>query len=237
MANLILPDPRMEMPELFEPGRKPVGPVEIDWSHPLARGLKAAYLFQRSETDAPLVYEQRPDKNGTTVGFDPAIGAKFTSAGYLILEPSGLYFDMPDFTVVSAGVFPTPLYVSAVYSRWAASADSHLTVTTGRNLRFFSGSTRDSTDAFLADTYTQLAWRRDGANCLFNIDGVDDSGGAQTINANANASAQTTIGCNASNFGQQFAGNIYYLYVYSRALSERDLNDLYLSPYQFLIPA
>ena len=30
MANLILPDPRMEMPELLEPGRKPIGHVEID---------------------------------------------------------------------------------------------------------------------------------------------------------------------------------------------------------------
>jgi len=29
MANLILPDPRMEMPELFEPGRKPIGHVVL----------------------------------------------------------------------------------------------------------------------------------------------------------------------------------------------------------------
>jgi len=36
---LILPDPRFEMPELFIPGKKPVGKVEIDWTHPLARGL------------------------------------------------------------------------------------------------------------------------------------------------------------------------------------------------------
>ena len=45
MANLILPDPRMEMPELLEPGRKPVGPVEVDRSHPLARGLTEVVLF------------------------------------------------------------------------------------------------------------------------------------------------------------------------------------------------
>ena len=45
MANLILPDPRMEMPELLEPGRKPIGPVEVDWSHSLAKSLAQCWLF------------------------------------------------------------------------------------------------------------------------------------------------------------------------------------------------
>lgn len=34
-----LPDKRLISPELGYPGRKPVGPVQIDWEHPLAKGL------------------------------------------------------------------------------------------------------------------------------------------------------------------------------------------------------
>jgi hypothetical protein len=38
--------PRHLMPELLIPGRKPTGPVEIDWEHPLTEKLKGVYLFQ-----------------------------------------------------------------------------------------------------------------------------------------------------------------------------------------------
>ena len=47
------PDPRMGMPELLVPGRKPVGEVEIDWSHPLSRGLK--YCFPILDSNLRLL--------------------------------------------------------------------------------------------------------------------------------------------------------------------------------------
>ena len=38
---VVIPNPRIENGgELLTPGRKPVGNVVIDWSHPLSRGLK-----------------------------------------------------------------------------------------------------------------------------------------------------------------------------------------------------
>jgi len=38
---------RLMQPELLIPGRKPVGPVEIDWTNPLTRGLVllCSYFF------------------------------------------------------------------------------------------------------------------------------------------------------------------------------------------------
>lgn len=41
---LVIPDPRWETSELLYPGRKPVGNVVIDWSHPLTKGLVRYYL-------------------------------------------------------------------------------------------------------------------------------------------------------------------------------------------------
>jgi len=48
MANLILPDPRMEMPELLEPGRKPIGPVEVDRSNKMGRSIYGYTLFRNN---------------------------------------------------------------------------------------------------------------------------------------------------------------------------------------------
>lgn len=43
----IIPDSRFEMPELFEPGRKPVGNVQIDWGNPITRSLELFVLCDR----------------------------------------------------------------------------------------------------------------------------------------------------------------------------------------------
>ena len=37
--GLWIPDRKLEMPSLFEPGKKPTGDVEIDWDNPLTKGL------------------------------------------------------------------------------------------------------------------------------------------------------------------------------------------------------
>lgn len=37
--SFAIPDPRWEEPNLLIPGRKPTGPVVIDWSHPMTAGL------------------------------------------------------------------------------------------------------------------------------------------------------------------------------------------------------
>lgn len=44
-----LPDARFDMPELLTPGRKPIGPVKIDWSHPIANQLHQCYLPRLSD--------------------------------------------------------------------------------------------------------------------------------------------------------------------------------------------
>jgi hypothetical protein len=46
MAGFFIPDPRFEMPELLIPGRKPIGPVVIDWDKSLTRGLEALFIAQ-----------------------------------------------------------------------------------------------------------------------------------------------------------------------------------------------
>jgi len=54
MAALILPDSRFEQPELFEPGRKPVGNVRVDESSVIGQGLVWYNLFNTPQAK-PLV--------------------------------------------------------------------------------------------------------------------------------------------------------------------------------------
>jgi hypothetical protein len=44
MSNMVLP--KFAHPDFARPDRKPVGPVAIDWSNPLTKGLKRAYFPQ-----------------------------------------------------------------------------------------------------------------------------------------------------------------------------------------------
>jgi len=67
--NLDIPDPKFEMPELWIPGRKPTGPVNIDWDNPLAKDLTVFATFEDTTNDgcrnladpgAPGVYGGTP---------------------------------------------------------------------------------------------------------------------------------------------------------------------------------
>ena len=53
--GFFLPDPRFEMPGLFEPGRKPIERVEIDWTNPFAKNLVHCYLFSDTQQLEDLV--------------------------------------------------------------------------------------------------------------------------------------------------------------------------------------
>ena len=53
--SVTIPDPRFEAPELFEPGRKPVGNVVIDWSHQLAKHITHIFMPTPNFRDDLLV--------------------------------------------------------------------------------------------------------------------------------------------------------------------------------------
>ena len=42
----IVDETYLREPNLWVPGKKPIGPVKIDWEHPYTKGLVAAYIFQ-----------------------------------------------------------------------------------------------------------------------------------------------------------------------------------------------
>ena len=98
MAGFFIPDPRFEMPELFEPGRKPVGPVEIGWINTLAKGLDFFYLAGELKDLANMYGVERLDLPSSG-GSDDGDGT-----GYLLAsnEPTGLTCMISNYTFITS---------------------------------------------------------------------------------------------------------------------------------------
>lgn len=113
-----LPDPRWEMPALLTPGRQPLGKVKVDWSHPLARGLKAfmvgdQYWSTTGElvritpkyegSDKGLVYRSDTVGQKIEIGSKPAVGTPAFSVFAIAKMDNASRATAPDEAVVSYG--------------------------------------------------------------------------------------------------------------------------------------
>mgnify|MGYP003646274678 CR=1 FL=1 len=82
MAGFFIPDPRFEMPSLLEPGRKPIGPVEIDFNHPLSRGLLTALYYRDGNVTDLVTGRVMQEINSPSSGvYHPHIGSATETNG------------------------------------------------------------------------------------------------------------------------------------------------------------
>ena len=94
---LIVPDPRWETMELLYPGRKPAGPVQIDWAHPMARGLRVCVIPQGKSALVDLVAGGLSEGTAPTNGGDLVLDN--TSKILVNIQP----FQNDKFTLLWAG--------------------------------------------------------------------------------------------------------------------------------------
>jgi hypothetical protein len=80
MADLIIPDPRWEMPELLYPRRQPVGELAVDYSNPITKDINAAYVFNKLSPGTTGIHKGIIP-NDLFGGFYPINGASWTPAG------------------------------------------------------------------------------------------------------------------------------------------------------------
>jgi len=241
MANLILPDPRMEMPELLEPGRKPIGPVSIDRDH--WAGKYCRYAFIPVNTFADVIHGPLSIKNGT-----PSV-----SAGVATFDADVVEYDSP-FPVYSAITILIKLRRTNVAHHMGIFSDKNKTewgsdVGVSLNLRaessgaLFKIGTSETvttdTSVPIGDWFTLAAVSQPGEFNKIYINGT-----AATVNANqswsdySQASTNVRIGTyfdEATNFC--FDGDIEYIYLFESGFSADKIQALHRSPYQFLIPA
>lgn len=248
LMTLIIPDPRWEEPNLLIPGRKPVGPVTIDWSHPLANGLTVCILFQSPEPR------------------NLVDGAALTKSGGAYFTPDGQYFDEVDDYYTLPNVTMTSGNTILTHTNFTDNAGSFFQVffsfgaALGSNtLNMYLGETSQAT------VPDQLVVATGAATSEFNFwSSLNNKPLAHVFNSSGSPRSRLWVGgdeisqisdsstwpsspqtrtlyigaredLNADRF---FGGTLKYLYIYgAKVLSPAEIVSLNRNPYQFLIPA
>ena len=120
-----LSDPRIEEPNLLIPGRKPAGPVEINWSHPMTKGLKLCPWFSEGRDSIPDLVGGQWDR---TTG-NPGTPGKVDAGDFGSLPASRGLVGLDDTVIYQHSSYywggepdgPRTLIVDQKYSRWSGN--------------------------------------------------------------------------------------------------------------------
>lgn len=253
---MIIPDSRWEMPELLMSGKKPTGPVKIDWTNPLAPdrycyllGSKKVPVNYSKAEDSPRVYTAiagtltQAIAGGNQSDFISADwGTGIDVAGYE-LPPIG---SMPSGFVFSR-CWPTNATDAANgfifgHGAWPEGARLYFTIKSGQ-LSYRLGTSGYGTSTFSgiannAMVDLGITWANGTVRCY--IDGAFDSSTSYS-GTPGSSDDDTSIGFymdgNSSVPALAYAGFIDNVFVGSRKLSDADMKSLSANPYQFLRPA
>ncbi|MBL4763503.1 MAG: hypothetical protein JKY93_12505 [Gammaproteobacteria bacterium] len=247
----VIPDHILASPQFYYPNRKPIGPVEIDWSHPLARGLKFCWMpLNGNEFD--LVADVRPDNDTLSISVEPYKGV-YASVfeGNAIVENGRYLLEAPvpnqGQTVLAIANFSADAVDTAIFTISSITAAGWRTLlwrdefASGDRLAYAinDGSTAI---AYGATTLTTDRWyplvgrtSSDGAVSDVFVDGKLDG----TVDSSAITPSQADsvfIGNRAGQYSQGMQGGLALSLIYDRALSDAEVLTLSRNPYQILVP-
>lgn len=243
--------PRIAHPDFAFPGRKPVGPVKIDWSHPLARGLCKVYLPRVSGGNIINVVNGAKENfihTGTAKvigGTEGEVAFIERSAGQIQLSPVGampagtVFFRLAHREIAIGGGNTRSWFTHADY------ANNHRIYMSmygngGAVASRLGGSAQvQSADGFLtANTvYSDcMTWGAVTTNSKRYVNGNV----ASTFNRGSEVPGSTTddtfLGYKTDG-GIASSSNIFACFMWLRQLSDSEVVSISSDPYQFLIPA
>jgi len=239
---ITLPDKLVREPNLLIPGRKPTGPVEIDWSHPLTNGLRTCHIFQSTRdlvdnVNGALLVSAKIERN------------LLNSAG---TANSGMYTGTlskhsGEITILAQ---IKPSSVSGVQQIYAAD-DSAPPMIRSWQFRLnaanvevitFAGAVRATAGAttLLVDNWATVgASHSSGGADIVYLNGVIDNTGTNTGALATDLNCPHGIGArpqDSTELREPYGGDIAYVYQWDIVLSSAQVADLTRNPYQFLKP-
>lgn len=217
------------------------GSVEIDWSHPLARGLEACWIFNSS---GGTVYDLVGRHHGTitdTAVVTWSIGTRglainsipslSTTRGIIIANPvviaSGAPFSFDTMTTWATG----DLYGTLLAQGAARGFYQHETGSNAGKMDFFNVGDTPSTTATAVNTTNHFVLTSTGTSAIYYLNGTMD-GIAQSHTA-VSLSLDTMFNDSASD---TFAGKCFFQRVWTRVLTVSEARWLADEPYAFLRP-
>jgi len=241
--SIVLPDPRLEMPELLIPGRKPTGAVQIDESHYL---VKDNFSFLFGGVD--MTTKTWPVLSGGAHLDHGDFSTEGTSTGVITfsrnMSPATLPFVISiKFKISVSGVRQRIFFSSkGTYCGVAIGTDgsNKLEITIGE-LGTASGSRRSfaSTTAISAGWHTATVRVESLTTCTLILNGT------HTTYSTSGSGLNYTPGSGVAEIGRLYSGSTSYyedtkverVYIHTGYLPDAALISLDRNPYQFLIPA
>jgi hypothetical protein len=238
MAGFFIPDPRFEMPSLLEPGRKPVGLVEIDWGHPIAKKILHYWMHQNS-AGIDLITQQR-----LTVTAPKRRGG-------LAIDSTSNYMLNSTQPAIPIGMSVMHIYTPSVdttTNRYLSDfgGENEFAIIAGYqdgNYNLFGGSYPISGNASNSQMPMSGAGITDALCYTVNADFTNLTGyvnGIEYVNANPNSGdleASQGFRIGSSWAGNNAAIGIFDATIIFQALTSDEVKRITQDPYQMLIPA
>lgn len=238
---LVLPDPRLEAPELLIPNRMPFGKVALDKSNTLSKGLVLGYIFNPNNYGDRL--EDLSGNGNDLINLTPTKKS-----------PKGHYFDLVERPeTISENEIPTDGNITVVcrvsFDSWQTDgsivrrddgvATWVLDINNSTDLRFVRNGLTELawpvTNLSLGRVYTIIATSAPFDNRL-EVDGIVVNSNADgSWNAWGTPTAPVYIG-NEDGSLDEHEGHIELVYIYNRGMDRSESRLLGLNPYQIWIP-
>ena len=247
---LIIPDPRFEAPELFEPGRKPVGKVVVDWNHRLAIGLTSFNLMRNDLDDlvtggslvrASSIYSYFNVKNAQqSLRLDKtATSSKVTATKRIVDDssPHTMLCCVSMDTAASTGI-------DGFYTENDGTSHHILRMLSSTSFEFLiNGLTNDRVNHSFSPVSGSPyvaggSWG--GSGTALNVITYDDTNKLKrTVNGSTSTGTFQAGNPTYSSPGawNNQSGNYYWFVCWDHVLTDSQINDFIRKPYQFLIPA
>ena len=238
-------------PNLWIPGKKPIGPVKIDWNHPLTKGLAAAYIFRANEPAAVDLVTGAVTKYHSSMGASPE-GVDLTSVTNVtdIPVPKGLAGNDKFTFMFRARHTQTATALSnTIFSYRNDSSITGLLVvypwdeSNGDGIRIYYDADwrlNENIDAIHIDQLVHdftIVGHTGSATLVAYIDSTKTIMGYDANNTLTTTPTAMSIGGWRGTTQLITPSYLHHLYVYDHNLDEVPIRDMHIDPYQFLIPA
>ncbi len=217
---------------------KPARGIQLNKSHPLARGLVGYWLF--NEGSGNKVFDLSGNGNeGTITGTAPSwYGGKF---GFVVMLPgTDEYITVTDFPGILGGFSISMWIKQNAYVDGCGLLDANggtdylFGYFKGNKVRFYVGGFTQFVESSKTDFNTDLNWRHiagtyDGATIRLYINGVIH--GTTKASAVGSSGAETSFEIGVYNLTTYFDGFIDIPSFYKRALSAPEIALIYRKPF------
>lgn len=244
---MFIPDPRWEEPNLLIPGKKPTGPVVIDWSHTLARG--AGFKLKHCVLTSPEPVDLVTGEVWTGSGVSPVAGGQYTDEGTSDHVFSGISQDYGsgDFSGKFSIVHSLDLSISTASSFrtfWALDKNAYNSGPFFQYRRstntievFYSGASKVQFPPFtINDGLQNIAITFGGSGGQAKIFISGRKMGTWSAGGNASGGGQAAFGSELV-LNRSVGGTHHVFMVYSGELPEKLAIEISRNPYGILLPA